>query len=202
MSKEICLRPCCVADLGILVGIYREGFEQELSFFFRRFCRWLFESIFCHLVPDTIVAEMGGRVVGFVIVVLGPVPVARVTFLPLISSLPVLLATVRSSFFIYVLQKVRNVDWTRCQVGIGCIAVKREFRGKGIGGALMREALARYPGRNAILDVRPWNESAVHLYTRVGFKRIGVWRDPLGEWIIMKLTSTFPHANKVDNGPF
>jgi ribosomal protein S18 acetylase RimI-like enzyme len=180
--------------LGILVRIYREGFEHELSFFFRRFCKCFFESLFQHLIRDTIVAEVGGQVVGFIIVTLGPVPIARASIFQLIFSLPALLTVVRSSFFICILQKVRNMDWKRCEVGIGCIAVKKEFRGKRIGGALMSEALARYPEKKVTLDVRPWNKSAIRLYTSVGFRKIGAWRDPLGEWILMKHTPSFSHG--------
>ncbi len=200
MSKGILLRACHLADLRTIARIYREGFENELSFFFRRFCKCFFESLFRHLIRDTIVAEVGGQVVGFIIVILGPVPIARANIFQLIFSLSALLTVARSSFFICILQKVRNMDWSRHQVGIGCIAVKRELQGKGIGGTLMREARARYPGRNVILDVRPWNGSAVRLYTGVGFKRIGVWRDPLGEWIAMKWAPNFLHINKVETG--
>ena len=131
-------------------------------------------------------AEVGGQVVGFIIVTLGPVPIARASIFQLIFSLPALLTAVRSSFFICILQKVRNTDWKDCEVGIGCIAVKKEFRGKGIGKALMSEALARYPEKRVDLDVRPWNETAIRLYTSVGFRKTGAWRDPLGEWILMK----------------
>ena len=187
------MRPCRRADVSILLGIYREGFEQELTFFFRKFCKCFFQALFRYLVGDTIVAEVNNRVVGFVVVILGSMPIARAGFLQLMSTLPALLLAVRSSFFIYVLEKVRNMDWGRCQVGIGCIAVRRDFRGKGIGGALMREALARYPKRDAVLDVRPWNQSAVRLYSSAGFKRISAWRDPLGEWIVMSQTSAFSH---------
>jgi ribosomal protein S18 acetylase RimI-like enzyme len=201
MSKDICLRACHLADLGILVKIYREGFENELSFFFRRFCKCFFESLFRHLIRDTIVAEVGGQVVGFIIVILGPIPIARASIFQFMFTLPLLLTVARSSFFICILQKAKSMDWTRCQVGIGCIAVKRELQGKGVGGVLMREGLARYPGRNVILDVRPWNGRAVRLYTGVGFKRIGVWRDPLGAWIVMKRAPNFLHVNKVDNRP-
>jgi len=185
MPVTICVRPCRRADLRILLGIYREGFEQELTFFFRRFCRCFFQALFRYLAGDTIVAEVNNRVVGFIVVVPGSIPATRAGILQLMSTLPTLLLAVRSSFFIYVLQKVRNMDWSRCHVGIGCVAVKKDFRGKGIGASLMREALARYPKRDAVLDVRPWNESAIRLYSSAGFERMSAWRDPLGEWIIM-----------------
>ena len=194
MRKDIWVRPGHLTDLGILAKIYREGFENELSFFFRGFSKCFFESLFQHLIRDTIVAEVGGQVVGFIIVTLGPVPIARASILQLMVSLPALLTVVRSSFFICILQKVRNMDWKRGEVGIGCIAVRKKFRGKGIGGVLMSEALARYPEKKVTLDVRPWNESAIRLYTSVGFRKIGAWMDPLGEWILMKRTPSFSHG--------
>jgi RimJ/RimL family protein N-acetyltransferase len=58
----------------------------------------------------------------------------------------------------------------------------------------MSEALARYPEKKVTLDVRPWNKSAIRLYTSVGFRKIGAWRDPLGEWILMKYTPSFSHG--------
>ena len=93
--------------------------------------------------------------------------------LRLIPMIPKLLVSMRSCLFIYVLQKLRNTKWSNCQVGIGCIAVKKEYRGKGIGGALMLETLSQHPTQNANLDVRVWNESATRLYSGVGFRRIG-----------------------------
>jgi len=186
IPEDIRLRPCRLSDLDILVEIYHEGFEHELTFFFKRFCRCFFEALFRLLLGDTIVAEVNGDVVGFVVAVLGLRPMLRAELLRLAPTMPVLLASVRSFFFIYILQKLRNMEWSDCQVGIGCIAVKKEWRGRGVGGALIREALARYPERNAILEVRPWNESAVRLYISVGFRRTGAWRDPLGEWVVMR----------------
>jgi len=97
-----------------------------------------------------------------------------------------LLASARLHFFIYILQKLRNTDWSKSLAGIACIAVRTAWRGRGIGRALMQEALARYPKRSTILDVRSLNQSAIRLYTSVGFRRTGAWRDPLGEWIVMK----------------
>lgn len=195
MAGDICLRPCRLTDLDALVRIYREGFDRELSFFFRRFCRRFFKELFRFLSGDTIVAEVNNEVVGFVIVILGPMPIVNSGILRLIIVLPALLTATRSSLFICVLQKMRNMDWGRCQVGIGCIAVKRDFQKKGIGKALMYKALARYPRDNAILDVRSWNESAIRLYESVGFKRTSAWRDPLGEWIVMRRTTALLREN-------
>jgi len=188
MPRDTRLRQCRSTDQDALVDIYREGFKGELSFFFKRFCGCFFEALFHHLSRDTIVAEVGGEVVGFVIVVRGPMPVARSSILRLLSTMPTLLTAVRPSFFAFLLQRTKSMSWRPSQVGIGCIAVESHFRRKGFGRALMRGALARYHGRNVTLDVRPWNTGAIRLYSSTGFRRTGVWRDPLGEWVVMSRT--------------
>jgi len=156
-----------------------------LAFFFRMFCGCFFEALFRLLIDDTIVAETKEQVVGFIIAVLDLRPFRGAGLIRLMLTLPLMFASVRPAFLIYVLQKLRNTEWRKRQVGIGCIAVRRMFRGKGIGGTLMREALARYPNENATLEVRSWNESALRLYERAGFQRTGKWEDPLGQWINM-----------------
>jgi len=185
MATKIRLRQSRSTDRDTLLEIYREGFRSELSFFFRRFCRCFFAALFDHLAKDTIVAEADDKVVGFVIVIDGAIPIMRASFLRLVSAVPVLLTVVKRSFLAFLFHRAKNIDWRSSQVGIACIAVKSHFQRKGIGRALMREALARYPGREVILDVRPWNSAAIRLYSGAGFIRIGVWRDPLGEWTMM-----------------
>jgi len=185
-SEYIQLRPCQLSDLNSLVEIYYEGFRHELTFFFKRFRGCFFEALFRLLVKDTIVAESRYDLVGFVTIVLGLRPLMGIKIFQLILKLPVLLASAKPDFFIYILQKLRNTDWSESLAGIACIAVRTKWRSKGIGRALMREALARYPERDAILDVRPWNESAIRLYASVDFRRTGAWKDPLGQWVVMR----------------
>jgi len=185
-SEYIRLRPCRLRDINSLVEIYHEGFRHELAFFFKKFREDFFEALFCLLIKDSIVAESRCDLVGFVTIVLGLRPLMNIKTFQLILKLPMLLASAKLHFFIYMLQKLRNTDWSESLAGIACIAVRTAWRGKGIGGALMREALARYPERDAILDVRLWNESAIRLYTSVGFIRTGAWRDTLGQWVVMR----------------
>ncbi len=185
MSEEIVLRPCTLVDLEILLKIYHEGFRGELAFFFRSFCTRFFGALFRLLIRETVVADLDGNVVGFVIVTPSLRGFLGTDLLRLIPTIPKLLVSMRSCLFIYVLQKLRNTKWSNCQVGIGCIVVKKECRGKGIGGALMLEALSQHSAKNAVLDVRVWNESTTRLYSGVGFRRIGAWKDPLGTWIMM-----------------
>ena len=70
------------------------------------------------------------------------------------------------------------------------IAVAPELRGRGIATRLVGHALDRFR-RQGIervrLEVRPWNQSAVRVYTRAGFKEMGTARDTRGEWSIMLL---------------
>ncbi len=185
-SEHIQLRPCRLSDLNSLVEIYHEGFRHELAFFFKEFRGDFFEALFRLLIKDSIVAESRGDLVGFVTIVLGLRPLMSIMTFRLMLKLPMLLASARLHFFIYILQKLRNTDWSKSLAGIACIAVRTAWRGRGIGRALMQEALARYPKRSTILDVRSLNQSAIRLYTSVGFRRTGAWRDPLGEWIVMK----------------
>lgn len=59
------------------------------------------------------------------------------------------------------------------------VAVAPEARRKGIGDALMREALARAAGRGIrklALEVRYSNEAAIRLYEKHGFVRCGIRR--------------------------
>ncbi len=97
IAGDICLRPCPLTDLDALVRIYQEGFDRELSFFLRRFCRLFFKELFRFLSGDTIVAEVNNEVVGFVTVILGPMPIVNGGILRLIIVLPALLTAVRSS---------------------------------------------------------------------------------------------------------
>ena len=184
--EDVKLRPCQPGDLSSVVEIYHEAFQPELSFFFKRFPRRFFEAVFCLLVKDTIVAESQYDVVGFVTVTSGLGPMTGTRMIRLVLKLPKLLASTRSSLFMYLLQKLRNSDWSEPLLGIACIAVRTRWRSKGIGRTLMRQALARYPDMNAILDVRPWNRSAIRLYTSVGFRRTAVWGDPFGGWVVMR----------------
>jgi ribosomal-protein-alanine N-acetyltransferase len=59
------------------------------------------------------------------------------------------------------------------------LAVLPEFRGKGLGGALLAEALAgiREAAGTVYLEVRESNQAARRLYERAGFRPVGVRTD-------------------------
>lgn len=66
-------------------------------------------------------------------------------------------------------------DW---EASVHTIGVHPDFQGQGVGTALLRALLARADELNApvILEVRTDNESAIRLYERHGFSRIGLRR--------------------------
>jgi ribosomal-protein-alanine N-acetyltransferase len=78
------------------------------------------------------------------------------------------------------------------EVQISNIAIHPDFRGKGIGEAVMRsviKAIQRDGGEYIFLEVRPSNMSARSLYKKLGFKVLGTrksyYQTPLEDAIIM-----------------
>jgi ribosomal-protein-alanine N-acetyltransferase len=78
------------------------------------------------------------------------------------------------------------------EVQISNFALHPDFRGKGIGEAVMRriiKAIQRDGGVYVFLEVRPSNLSARSLYNKLGFKVLGTKKDyyqsPLEDAIIM-----------------
>jgi ribosomal protein S18 acetylase RimI-like enzyme len=72
------------------------------------------------------------------------------------------------------------------------IAVLPAHRGKGVATALIRAGLEvmRELGVPEIrLEVRPWNESAVRVYRKTGWREAGRTRDLEGEWLVMVANS-------------
>lgn len=74
------------------------------------------------------------------------------------------------------------------------VAVKPNFQGQGIGTLLLAKALQTAHDnriRHLILEVRKSNDSAIHLYKKVGFEQIGLRHDfyefPKEDGIVMKM---------------
>ena len=70
------------------------------------------------------------------------------------------------------------------EVHINNVAVREEFRRRGMGGALLEGVLkegARRGARRAILEVRAGNTAAQALYGRYGFRTVGLRRDYYAE---------------------
>src|SRR5215213_5156218 len=69
--------------------------------------------------------------------------------------------------------------FTADEVHINNVAVREDFRRRGMGGALMNRVLkegARRGARRAILEVRAGNTAAQALYGRCGFRTVGLRR--------------------------
>ncbi|MGI6318180.1 MAG: GNAT family N-acetyltransferase [Firmicutes bacterium] len=72
------------------------------------------------------------------------------------------------------------------------LAVTGNCRGKGLGRKLLENGilyLHKRGKKNIKLEVRPWNKTALGLYSSIGFKPAGTTRDSQGEWLVMVKTS-------------
>ena len=58
---------------------------------------------------------------------------------------------------------------------IATLAVLPEYRGRGIGAALLQACEAQIPVNKIRLCVRPSNEVAIRLYERFGYTKMGQW---------------------------
>jgi ribosomal-protein-alanine N-acetyltransferase len=68
------------------------------------------------------------------------------------------------------------------------IAVSPQWRGRGVAGALMGEAMKYFRSRGSVrvrLEVRPDNASAIKVYHNFGFTDAGFTHDSQGPWLIM-----------------
>src|SRR6266478_5445413 len=81
------------------------------------------------------------------------------------------------------------------ELHVNNVAVRHEFRGRGIGSALLRMILEegqRRRARIAQLEVRAGNEAAQHLYRRSGFEVVGkrrsYYRAPVEDALLMSLS--------------
>ena len=75
------------------------------------------------------------------------------------------------------------------------IAVSREHQGKGIATMLVRtglETMREMHVPEVRLEVRPWNQSAVHVYRKTGWREAGRTRDLEGEWLVMVANPSTP----------
>ena len=81
------------------------------------------------------------------------------------------------------------------EIHINNVAVRPEFRGRGIGRRLLRAAVAwgrQRRARQAVLEVRAGNEAAQQLYRSCGFAVIGrrrrYYRAPVEDALLMSLS--------------
>jgi ribosomal protein S18 acetylase RimI-like enzyme len=66
-------------------------------------------------------------------------------------------------------RRLEGVAW------IATVAVLPEFRGQGIGSALLSACESRIPLSRIRLCVRPSNEVAIRLYEKFGYAQVGEW---------------------------
>ncbi|MEK6717256.1 MAG: arsinothricin resistance N-acetyltransferase ArsN1 family A [candidate division NC10 bacterium] len=69
------------------------------------------------------------------------------------------------------------------------VYVERAWRGKGVGGALLRALIARAKQldyHKLVLSAFPWNAAGMALYQRYGFRTVGIYKEQGlldGEWV-------------------
>ena len=69
------------------------------------------------------------------------------------------------------------------------VYVERAWRGKGVGGALLRALIARAKQldyHKLVLSAFPWNAAGMTLYQRYGFRTVGIYKEQGlldGEWV-------------------
>jgi ribosomal protein S18 acetylase RimI-like enzyme len=66
-------------------------------------------------------------------------------------------------------KRMENISW------IATLAVLPDYRGRGIGAALLQACEAQIPVNRIRLCVRPTNDVAIRLYERFGYTRAGEW---------------------------
>lgn len=66
-------------------------------------------------------------------------------------------------------RRLEGIAW------IATLAVLPEYRGQGVGAALLEACEGRIPLKRIRLCVRPSNEPAIRLYERFGYTRVGEW---------------------------
>jgi phosphinothricin acetyltransferase len=69
------------------------------------------------------------------------------------------------------------------------VYVEREWRGKGVGSALLRALIARAKAlgfHKMVLSAFPWNAAGLALYQRYGFRTVGIYKEQGlldGKWV-------------------
>jgi ribosomal-protein-alanine N-acetyltransferase len=66
-------------------------------------------------------------------------------------------------------KRMESIAW------IATLAVLPEYRGRGIGTALLQACEAQIPVNRIRLCVRPSNEVAIRLYEKFGYTKVGEW---------------------------
>ena len=106
-----------------------------------------------------------------------------------------LVARIESTFHEYGLAGFIVERLIADELHVNNVAVRHEFRGKGIGSVLLQTSLEegrKRKARIAQLEVRAGNEAAQNLYRRCGFqvvgRRRGYYREPVEDALLMSLS--------------
>jgi ribosomal-protein-alanine N-acetyltransferase len=67
------------------------------------------------------------------------------------------------------IRRSEDISW------IATVGVLPEYRGQGIGTALMQSCEAQLPTRSVRLCVRTSNEDAIRLYYQMNYRKISIW---------------------------
>jgi ribosomal protein S18 acetylase RimI-like enzyme len=205
---DLTVRSAAKEDLPALAEIFEEGFKRELvAILGRNPRRKLFEDVSSFLIDilgeEAIVATVADKVVGYIMVLHNTSQLFRKFFtggywlkwklswlrgeygfrwIPLARLLRDKLIFLRSK---------RREKGTEFKSKVLSIAVRKEFRGRGVGAALIREGMEILKNKGAVavrLEVRTGNLSARRLYQKSDFREVGRMRGSGGEWIIMERT--------------
>jgi ribosomal protein S18 acetylase RimI-like enzyme len=193
-------------DIPALAEIFEEGFNRELVAVLGRMPkRKLFEDLFSFLIDvlekEAIVATVVDKVVGYIIVTYNTPQLFR-KFFTGGYWLKWIFTWLRGGYgfrwvplgrwlrdepiFLRSKEKKKGIEF---KSRVLCIAVRKEFRGRGVGAALIREGVEILKNKGAAavrLEVRTGNLSARRLYQKSDFREVGRMRGSGGEWIIME----------------
>ncbi|GFP18647.1 [ribosomal protein S18]-alanine N-acetyltransferase [Candidatus Hakubella thermalkaliphila] len=206
LVPELTIRSARKEDLPALAEIFEEGFNRELiAVLGRTPRRKLGEDLFSFLIDipgeEAIVATVADKVVGYIIVSHNTSQLFRKFFtggywlkwkfawlrgeygfrwVPLVRVLRDKLIFLRS--------KEKGIE---SESRVLCIAVKKEFQGRGVGASLIREGMEILKNKGAAavrLEVRTDNLPARRLYQKSGFREVGKMKISGGELMIMERT--------------
>jgi len=213
--QRVELRAARAEDMAFVAGIFVASFPESIGFFFKAsgeydvrrvtdLVQWGFEAILrCErnfIVACSPARSQGAAIAGYCIY---PASIrrfrkallARSKVISLLRDLGrrrirvkcVEVLKLMGNKLVYFLNS-RSLPNGGVDSRILSIAVAPEFRGLGMGKALLERALSdlRQQGSTEVgLEVRPDNSVALNLYERAGFIPLGRFADAQGQWLAM-----------------
>lgn len=206
MMCEVRYRNATTKDIGAIADIFIAAFEESIRHYTKSLPqKQVFQDLFKACMenePDSvIVAEIGNRIVGYIIapkdlgrliryfVWRGPLLQMAGRWLMGKYDLPIRAVFLAALNWIGLWKESRKSGIQEdTSARILSIAVSPSHQGMGIGSGLIKSAIARLKNEGihkVRLEVRPDNASAIHVYEKHGFKTAGRMKDTQGEWLIM-----------------